>query len=118
MKAMPRSIACAAAVALLLSAAPAAAKERSQIPDKYKWNLADLFPSEEAWARARADLAKRIPRLAEHRGHLGDSAELLRGAGVDMTTSAPFDAAIAEMNATMDEIETVLARGGGQEKAR
>ena len=27
-----------------------------------------------------------------------------------MTTSAPFDAAIAEMNATMDEMERILAR--------
>ncbi len=32
------------------------------------------------------------------------------GAGVDMTTSAPFQAAIAEMNATMDEMEAILAR--------
>ncbi|MFL5271598.1 MAG: M3 family metallopeptidase, partial [Anaeromyxobacteraceae bacterium] len=36
--------------------------------------------------------------------------DLLREAGVDMTTSAPFDAAIAEMTATMDEIERILAR--------
>jgi hypothetical protein len=27
-----------------------------------------------------------------------------------MTTSAPFDAAIAEMNGTMDEMERILAR--------
>jgi hypothetical protein len=31
--------------------------------------------------------------------------DLLKDAGVDMTTSAPFDAAIAEMNGTMDEME-------------
>jgi oligoendopeptidase F len=36
--------------------------------------------------------------------------DLLRDAGVDMTTSAPFDAAIAEMSATMDEMERILAR--------
>jgi oligoendopeptidase F len=36
--------------------------------------------------------------------------ELLKAAGVDMTTSAPFDATIAEMNATMDEMEKILAR--------
>jgi len=34
--------------------------------------------------------------------------DLLKDAGVDMTTSAPFDAAIAEMNATMDEMERIL----------
>jgi len=36
--------------------------------------------------------------------------DLLKDAGVDMTTSAPFDSAIAEMNATMDEIEHILQR--------
>ena len=36
--------------------------------------------------------------------------ELLKEAGVDMTTSHPFDAAVAEMNATMDEMERILAR--------
>jgi len=36
--------------------------------------------------------------------------DLLRDAGVDMTTSSPFDATIAEMNATMDEMERILAR--------
>jgi oligoendopeptidase F len=36
--------------------------------------------------------------------------ELLRDAGVDVLTSAPFDAAMKEMNATMDEIEAILAR--------
>jgi len=36
--------------------------------------------------------------------------DLLKDAGVDMTTSAPFDAAIAEMNSTMDEMERILNR--------
>ncbi len=34
--------------------------------------------------------------------------DLLKGAGVDMTTSAPFDAAMKEMNTVMDEIEAIL----------
>jgi len=37
--------------------------------------------------------------------------ELLKDAGVDMTTPAPFDAAIHEMNSIMDEIELIYARG-------
>src|SRR5205814_7556025 len=36
--------------------------------------------------------------------------DLLKDAGVDMTTSAPFDSAIAEMNGTMDEMEKILDR--------
>jgi oligoendopeptidase F len=35
---------------------------------------------------------------------------LLQGAGVDMTTSAPFNAAIHEMNSIMDEMEKLLAK--------
>ena len=37
--------------------------------------------------------------------------ELLRDAGVDMTTSAPFNAAMREMNTIMDEIERIYAKG-------
>jgi oligoendopeptidase F len=40
--------------------------------------------------------------------------ELLRDAGVDMKTSQPFDAAMREMNAIMDEIEKIYARGGAK----
>jgi oligoendopeptidase F len=36
--------------------------------------------------------------------------DLLKDAGVDMTTSKPFDAAIASMNAIMDEMEKIVAR--------
>lgn len=41
---------------------------------------------------------------------------------MDMTTSAPFDAAIAEMNATMGEMEGILNRpakskGGARSEA-
>ena len=34
--------------------------------------------------------------------------DLLRDAGVDMTTPAPFRAAMEEMNGTMDEMERIL----------
>jgi oligoendopeptidase F len=36
--------------------------------------------------------------------------ELLKRAGVDVTTSAPFQAAIADMNETMDQMEAILAK--------
>jgi oligoendopeptidase F len=36
--------------------------------------------------------------------------DLLKDAGVDMTTSGPFNAAIREMNAIMDEMEKLLAK--------
>ncbi|HYG66159.1 MAG TPA: M3 family metallopeptidase, partial [Anaeromyxobacteraceae bacterium] len=42
--------------------------------------------------------------------------DLLKRAGVDMTTSEPTKATIAEMNATIDEIEKLLGKGGGTTK--
>jgi oligoendopeptidase F len=39
--------------------------------------------------------------------------DLLKDAGVDMTTSQPFDAAMREMNRIMDEIERIYARKKG-----
>jgi oligoendopeptidase F len=36
--------------------------------------------------------------------------DLLKGAGVDMTTPAPFTAAMAEMNRVMDQMEKLLAQ--------
>jgi oligoendopeptidase F len=38
--------------------------------------------------------------------------ELLKDAGVDMTTSQPFQAAMREMNRIMDEMERIFARQG------
>jgi oligoendopeptidase F len=36
--------------------------------------------------------------------------QLLKDAGVDMTTPAPFAAAIEEMNGVMDRMEAILAK--------
>jgi oligoendopeptidase F len=70
----------AAALAAALAAPPAAARERSEIPEQYRWNLSDLFPSDAAWKAARDELAKKIPSLAAHRGKVGASAAALRAA--------------------------------------
>lgn len=65
-------------VALL--AMTAYAKDRSQLPDKYKWNLADLYSDDEAWRSARDALAKKLPGLTRHQGKLGTSAGALYAA--------------------------------------
>jgi len=71
----------ASALALAASlVAPAGAKERAEIPDAYKWNLDELYPSEPAWEQARVATAARLSGLAQHKGHLGDSAAALLAA--------------------------------------
>jgi len=48
--------------------------ERADVPEKYKWNTADLYPTEEAWAKHAADISARIPGIADFKGKLGESA--------------------------------------------
>jgi len=44
-----RRWAVAAIVACATAAAVAQERDRSKIPDQYKWNLADIYPSDAAW---------------------------------------------------------------------
>jgi oligoendopeptidase F len=61
----------------VMTAAAAEAAERKDVPDRYRWNLADLYSSDAAWTQAKESLAKRLPELAKHRGHLGKSSKEL-----------------------------------------
>jgi oligoendopeptidase F len=58
----------------------AGAGERKDVPDRYKWNLGDLYPSEAAWTKAKEDLGRRLPDLAKFRGRLGKSPKELLAA--------------------------------------
>jgi oligoendopeptidase F len=62
---------------IAMTAAAATAGERKDIPDKYKWNLGDLYPSEAAWTQAKDDITKRLPDLEKFRGRLGKSPKEL-----------------------------------------
>src|SRR5262245_31255035 len=64
----------------MTAAAAIGAAERKDVPNQYKWNLADLYPSEAAWTKAKEDVAKRIPELAKHKGRLGKSPKDLLAA--------------------------------------
>jgi oligoendopeptidase F len=73
----------AALAVLLLTAiaSPAAAqqeRDRAKIPDKYKWNLADIYPNDEAWRKAKDAAAAEIPAIGRLKGTLARSpADLL-----------------------------------------
>ena len=86
MACQPRQVftrfALAAAIASVLPTGRGFAQERdrSKIPDKYKWNTADVYPSEEAWRAAKERLLAEIPKLKSFRGALGTSAARLADA--------------------------------------
>jgi oligoendopeptidase F len=74
-------IAAAAAVATLtVHGAAQQGRERSQIPDQYKWNLADIYPTTEAWRAAKTKLQAEVPQLGQFKGRLGTSAATLADA--------------------------------------
>ncbi len=53
---------------------------RSEIPEKYKWNLADLYESNDAWLKHHDEVAAQISKIESYKGKLGESAETLNSA--------------------------------------
>ncbi|HGY54815.1 MAG TPA: oligoendopeptidase F [Caldithrix abyssi] len=56
-----------------------APKSRAEIADKYKWNLKDLYPSDEAWKEAKAQFEESFKGFEKYKGKLGRSAKTLKG---------------------------------------
>lgn len=56
------------------------AVERSEVAEKYRWDLAALYPDEAAWVAAKQEFTKAIPNVASHQGKLGESAATLLAA--------------------------------------
>jgi oligoendopeptidase F len=90
--------------------------------DFYVYQYATSMVASSAIAKEIRDEARKGKTAARDRylamlaaGGSKFPVDLLKDAGVDMTTSKPFDAAIASMNAIMDEMERIVAR---QEKAK
>ncbi len=82
-----RLIRSAIALAAIAASASLVAQERdrSKVPDKYKWNLADIYPSDAAWRADKEKLVAEIPAIGQFRGTLGTSAARLADA-LDLVT--------------------------------
>lgn len=59
---------------------PCAAVERSEVPEKYRWNTADIYPDDAAWEKQKAEVEAALPRLAARQGGLCASAQSLLAA--------------------------------------
>ncbi len=73
-------IVLAAGLATTALARSAQQRERSAIPDRYKWNLAEIYPSEEAWRAAKDKLVAELPVIRPFKGTLGSSPQRLADA--------------------------------------
>ncbi len=70
-------------------------RDRSAIRDKYKWNLADVYPDDTAWRAAKDAIARELPTLRGYQGRLGSSAQILADA---LETMSRLDKEIARLS--------------------
>jgi oligoendopeptidase F len=68
---------CLLSLSIMAEASFAQERDRSKIPDKYKWNLADIYPSDEAWKTAKDKIVAEFPKVDQFRGKLAQSPAML-----------------------------------------
>jgi oligoendopeptidase F len=76
---MRKTVVVLALIALTVTAA-AQTRDRSQTPDRFKWNLSEIYPSDAAWRAAKEKLAAELPKLRQFQGRLTSSAAVLADA--------------------------------------
>src|SRR5688572_20704653 len=55
-------------------------RDRAKVPETYKWNLGDLFPSQAEWRERKEKITAEIPRLCDFQGKLASSPSTLADA--------------------------------------
>ncbi|HLF35688.1 MAG TPA: oligoendopeptidase F [Cyclobacteriaceae bacterium] len=65
-------------------------KDRKDIPEKYKWNLGDLYADDAAWYSDKANFAQKFQKVIAFKGRLGNSAVEFRD-GLDFIFSVKKD---------------------------
>ncbi len=74
------TIALALGLAATVLARAAQQQDRSAIPDRYKWNLAEIYPSDQAWRAAKDKLVAELPAIRAFKGTLASSPQKLADA--------------------------------------
>src|SRR5258707_9170893 len=75
-----RKMTIALALIALTVTAGAQTRDRSQTPDKFKWNLTEIYPTDAAWRAAKDTLAADLPKLRQFQGKLSSSGATLADA--------------------------------------
>ena len=55
-------------------------RDRSKVPEKHQWNLADVYPSLDAWRAEKDKVKAELPRMRIYAGKLGSSPPTLADA--------------------------------------
>ena len=103
-------------------------RNRARIEDKYKWNLADIYPSVAAWRQEKGKVTAEIPKMKTYVGKLGSSAKVLADALDTMsrldkelsrlyvysTMSGDQDTRASEPQGMRQEMQTLYAGFGAE----
>jgi oligoendopeptidase F len=54
--------------------------QRKDIPDKYKWNLGDIYKSPQDWLADRDNTSQKIDEFVKYKGHLAESSDMMLNA--------------------------------------
>ena len=68
------------ALALTVVGLQAQERDRAKVPEKYTWNLADIYPTDAAWRAEKDRAASQISEIQQFKGKLGSSPKTLADA--------------------------------------
>jgi len=68
---------CTLLIFFISNSAFSQSTDRMDVPEKYKWNLSDIYPSVEAWKADVDMLNSEVGKLSAYQGKLGESADEL-----------------------------------------
>ena len=92
MKKTPNFLVVSVVLAVLLPGQLlSAVRERADIPDKYKWNLKDLYSSDESWNVSMQKAVAQFDKILSYKGKLANSAQLLACLEFQSDLSKEFD---------------------------
>lgn len=91
-------------------------KDRSAIDDKYKWNLTDIYASDEEWHQAVENMAAKLDEVEQFKGKLTDSAANLLKA-LEWNSAMSMEANRAYLYASMSsDLDTRQSKYNGMKQ--
>jgi len=88
-------------------------RKRSEIPVEHTWNLADLYPSVEAWEEAKNEMVKQFDEILQFKGKLTSSAsQCLACLQLDSEISKTFSKLYSYAGMNSDQDTRVAANMG------
>ncbi len=66
-------VACVLGISLAADSVMSQERDRTKVPEQYKWRLTDIYPSDDSWKADKAALTKRLPGLSQWNGLLAKS---------------------------------------------